>query len=139
MVVAGGDIALSGPGSRGEAWRIAVADPQEPDRDLVCLAATSGGVATSGKDYRRWRRAGAWQHHLIDPRTGLPAAGDVWSATVMAPSLQIAEIAAKTMVILGADEGLRWVERRPNLAALLVLEDGTRLDSRRLQDHVWRG
>jgi thiamine biosynthesis lipoprotein len=138
MVEAGGDIALSGPRSRGEAWRIAVADPQQADHDLVFLAVSSGGVATSGKDYRRWRRAGAWQHHLIDPRTGHPAAGDVWSATVMAPSLQIAESAAKTVVILGADEGLDWIERRPNLAAFLVLEDGTRLDSRRLQDHLWR-
>jgi thiamine biosynthesis lipoprotein len=138
MVEAGGDIALGAPGSRREAWRIAVADPQQPDRDLVDLVVSSGGVATSGKDYRRWRRAGAWQHHLIDPRTGLPSASDVWSATVIAPSLQTAEIAAKTVVILGADEGLAWIERRPNLATLLILEDGTRIDSHRLQDHVWR-
>jgi thiamine biosynthesis lipoprotein len=95
-------------------------------------------VATSGKDFRRWRRAGAWQHHLIDPRTGRPSISDVWSATVVAPSLQIAELAAKTAVILGSAEGLRWIERRPNLAALFVLEDGTRLDSLRLQDHLWR-
>jgi len=99
---------------------------------------SSGGVATSGKDYRRWRRAGAWQHHLIDPRTGQPSASDVWSATVLAPSLQIAEIAAKMVVILGADEGLAWIERRAHLAALLMLEDGTRIDSQRLQDHIWR-
>jgi thiamine biosynthesis lipoprotein len=138
MVEAGGDIAISGRRSQGRAWRIAVADPRQPDRDLASLAATSGGVATSGKDFRRWRRAGAWQHHLIDPRTGRPSTSDVWSATVMAPSLQIAEVAAKTAVILGSDEGLRWMERQPNLAALLVLEDGTRLDSHRLQDHLWR-
>jgi thiamine biosynthesis lipoprotein len=138
MVEAGGDIAISGRRSQGRAWRIAVADPRQPDRDLAYLAATSGGVATSGKDFRRWRRAGAWQHHLIDPRTGRPSTSDVWSATVVAPSLQIAELAAKTAVILGSAEGLRWIERRPNLAALFVLEDGTRLDSLRLQDHLWR-
>jgi thiamine biosynthesis lipoprotein len=139
LVEAGGDIALSGPRKSGEAWRIAVADPQQPDHDLVHLAVSSGGVATSGKDYRRWLRAGAWQHHLIDPRTGRPAAGDVWSATVIGPSLLLAETAAKVVVILGADEGLAWIERRPKLAALLVLQDGTRLDSRRLQDYRWRG
>lgn len=137
MVEAGGDIAISGRRNRGQAWRIAVADPRQPDRDLAYLAAASGGVATSGKDYRRWRRAGAWQHHLIDPRTGRPSTSDVWSATVVAPSLQLAEVATKMVVILGSDEGLRWIERRPNLAALVVLEDGTRLDSRRLRDHLW--
>jgi thiamine biosynthesis lipoprotein ApbE len=60
------------------------------------------------------------------------------SATVVAPSLQVAEVAAKAAVILGSDEGLHWVERQPNLAALLVLEDGTRIDSRRLRDYLWR-
>ena len=138
MVEAGGDIAVSGRRSRGQAWRIAVADPRQPDRDLAYLAATSGGVATSGKDFRRWRRGGAWQHHLIDPRTGRPSISDVWSATVLAPSLQLAEVATKLVVLLGSDEGLRWIERRPNLAAMVVLEDGTRLDSRRLRDHLWR-
>jgi thiamine biosynthesis lipoprotein len=68
MVEAGGDIAISGRRSQGRAWRIAVADPRQPDGDLAYLAATSGGVATSGKDFRRWRRAGAWQHHLIAAR-----------------------------------------------------------------------
>jgi thiamine biosynthesis lipoprotein len=138
MVEAGGDVAVSGRRERGEAWRIAVADPGQPARDLMCLAVSSGGVATSGKDFRRWRRAGTWQHHLIDPRTGRPAVGDVWAATVLGPSLQIAETAAKTVVIRGVEDGLAWIERRPTLAALLVLQDGTVIESRRLQDHLWR-
>ncbi len=33
-----------------------------------------GGVATSGRDYRHWQRAGQAQHHIIDPRSGRPAA-----------------------------------------------------------------
>jgi thiamine biosynthesis lipoprotein len=136
MVEAGGDIALSGPRRRGGAWRIAVADPRQSDGDLAHLAVASGGVATSGKDRRRWRRGGVWQHHLIDPRTGGPSDSDVWSATVLGPSLRIAETAAKVALILGADAGLAWIERRSNLAALLVLQDGTRRDSRRLRDYL---
>jgi thiamine biosynthesis lipoprotein len=138
LVEAGGDIALSGRRRRGEAWRISVADPRQPDRDMAHLSVPSGGIATSGMDYRRWRRAGVWHHHLIDPRTGRPAESDVWSATVVGPSLQVAETAAKVTVILGADAGLDWIERRPTLAALLVLQDGTRRDSRRLRN-VLRG
>ena len=138
MVEAGGDLALSGPRSRGEPWRIAVADPHDPDRDLVQLAVSSGGVATSGKDFRRWRRAGVWQHHLIDPRSGRPCAGDVLSATVIGPSLRIAETAAKMVVLLGSTAGLAWINRRADLSALLVLEDGARVDSLRWQDSVWR-
>jgi thiamine biosynthesis lipoprotein len=138
LVEAGGDIAVSGPRRGGQAWRIAVADPRQPDEDLAQLAVASGGVATSGKDFRRWRRGGAWQHHLIDPRTGRPSSSDVLSATVVGPSLRLAETAAKTVVILGGAEGLAWIEQRPALAALVTLEDGTRLVSRRLRNYDGR-
>ena len=33
----------------------------------------AGGLATSGRTRRRWLRGGEEQHHLIDPRTGLPS------------------------------------------------------------------
>jgi thiamine biosynthesis lipoprotein len=138
LVEAGGDIAISGPRRGGRGWRIIVADPRHPDLDLAHLSVNAGGVATSGTDYRRWRRSGEWQHHLIDPRTARPADTDVRSATVIAPSLVLAEIASKTVLLLGSREGMDWLERRPGHAGLLVLNDGSRLDSRRLQDYVWK-
>ena len=133
LVDAGGDIALSGPRASGAAWPIGVASPFEPAADLEVLLLRGGGVATSGRDYRRWERDGARSHHLIDPRSGLPAATDVLSATVAAPSARAAESAAKAALILGGAAGLAWLEER-ELAGLLALEDGRVLRSRRLAD-----
>jgi thiamine biosynthesis lipoprotein len=82
------------------------------------------GVATSGRNYRRWQRGGAWKHHIIDPRTGEPAETDVLSATVIAPTVLEAEVAAKVVLILGSREGLAWLGAKPNYAGLVVLEDG---------------
>ncbi|MEJ2353961.1 MAG: FAD:protein FMN transferase, partial [Anaerolineales bacterium] len=82
------------------------------------------GVATSGRNYRRWQRGGAWKHHIIDPRTGEPAATDVLSATVIAPTVLEAEVATKVVLILGSREGLAWLGAKPNYAGLVVLEDG---------------
>lgn len=124
LVDAGGDVAVSGPRRSGEPWIVGVADPLHPDQDLATLAVSGGGVATSGRDYRRWRQGGAWQHHLIDPRTGRPAETDVLSATVVGPSAGAAEVAAKAALILGSQAGRYWLEQRPHLAGLLVLEDG---------------
>lgn len=138
MVSAGGDIALRGIRRRSTPWRIAVADPHAPERDLITLGLRSGGVATSGTDFRRWTSGGAPMHHLIDPRTGAPSDTDVVSATIVAPSLEQAEAAAKVAVLLGSREGLAWIERRPELAGLLVLASGARLESRRLESLLWR-
>ncbi|HEX7588211.1 MAG TPA: FAD:protein FMN transferase, partial [Anaerolineae bacterium] len=136
LVDAGGDIAISAARALGEPWPIAVADPIHPDADLEMLMLTHGGVATSGRDYRRWQRNGKWQHHIIDPRTGFPAETDVLSVTVIAPTTVSAEIAAKVALILGSQRGLQWIEARTELAGLLVLEGGQILRSRRMNDYV---
>ena len=98
----------------------------------------SGGVATSGRDYRRWTRNGTWQHHILDPRTGRPAQSDVLSATVIAPTAYEADVAAKTALILGSRDGLEWIEAHPALAGLLVTDEGQVIRSQRLNDYLWR-
>jgi thiamine biosynthesis lipoprotein len=137
LVNAGGDIAVSGPPADGGAWPIGIADPFNPDEDLDTLMLSVGGVATSGRDYRRWQRDGIWQHHIIDPRTGRPAQADVLTATVVAPSAVEAEVAAKVVVISGSQAALEWLDARPTLAGMLVLEDGQRLYSRRIAQYLW--
>lgn len=133
---AGGDIAASAPPDGEPGWLIGVADPHDPDRTLAFLCLPRGGVATSGRDHRRWRRDGRWRHHLLDPRTGLPSTTDVLAATVFATDTVAAETAAKAALLLGSSAGLDWLERR-SLAGLLVRENGDQLASRHWRDYLW--
>ncbi|MBL8719540.1 MAG: FAD:protein FMN transferase [Myxococcales bacterium] len=131
LVDLGGDIAVS-PGRRP--WPIAVEGPHGDDLDLVLLR--SGGLATSGRDHRRWRRGGVEQHHLVDPRTGLCAKTDVLTVTVLGPSARAAETAAKRVLLSGTAEGLAFIEAS-GLSALVVRDDGAVLRSRRFAEHTW--
>ncbi|MGZ8687679.1 MAG: FAD:protein FMN transferase, partial [Gaiellaceae bacterium] len=90
LVNAGGDIAI-----RGGSWPVGVADG-------LTLELSRGGVATSGRDRRRWVRGGREAHHLIDPSTGRPAESDLVRVTVVADSATEAEVLAKA-AFLGAD------------------------------------
>ncbi len=137
LIDAGGDVAVSGPRTDGTSWPIGVVNPFQPDQPFETLKIDRGGVATSGKDYRRWLRDGKWQHHLIDPRTGLPAQTDVLSATVIAPTTYEAEIAAKVIAISGSEDGLAWLEEQPDYAAIIVREDGQAVYSAQLQRYLW--
>lgn len=138
LIDAGGDIALSGPLPGGAPWPIGIDDPLEPDRLLALVAVAKGGVATSGRDFRRWRQGGQERHHLIDPRTGEPARTDVLTATVVASSAVVAEAAAKVVLLRGAEAGLRWIAEHPSLAALVVREDGSLVTSRRFETLLWK-
>jgi thiamine biosynthesis lipoprotein len=136
MVDAGGDISVSGPKLGGVPWAIAVADPRNPEGQLAMLKIDRGGVATSGRDYRRWKVNGDWRHHLIDPRTGQPAKTDVFSVTIVAGSARQAEVAAKVVAVLGSREGLAWLDRQKG-AGLIVLETEEVLQSKGMRAYIW--
>lgn len=132
-VDADGDISVRA--DRGVEWLIDVADPRleagghEPP-PLTTLRLRGGtswsasyGVATSGTSVHRWQLAnGRTAHHLIDRRTRQPAQTDVIQATVVAPSAREAEMIAKSAVILGSREALRFLAQSAALAAILLLE-----------------
>jgi len=110
LVNAGGDIAV-----RGGSWPVGV----ETAEGSLTLELSAGGLATSGRDRRVWRRNGRELHHLIDPRTGVPAESDLVRVTVVAGDAVDAEVAAKDLFFAGAHEA-----SQSELAAVLVTEDG---------------
>lgn len=136
LVSAGGDIAISGPCLDGAAWKIGVKNPFETAPDFEVLNVKRGGVATSGKDRRRWIQNGQMRHHIINPMTGLPAETNLMTATVVAPTVMEAEAASKAAMILGAEDGLAWIESKDELAGLLVLENGQAWYSKRMQEYL---
>lgn len=136
LVNAGGDIAISGPRSDGNPWLVGVTDPFEPDEEIEILSLNACGVATSGKDRRRWTRNGVLQHHIIDPLTGQPAETDLLRVTVVAPDVIQAEAAAKAAFILGSRVGLEWIESRPDFAGLFILDDGQMLSSQKMEKYL---
>ena len=131
-----GDIAVSGPRADGSAWKIGVANPFEETENIALLNIHEGGVATSGRDRRNWMRDGILAHHIIDPRTGLPAETNVLTATAIAPTVMQAETVAKTLLILGSENAVFWLEAHPEFDALLVLEDGQVLTSENFENYL---
>lgn len=124
LINAGGDLYAYGapPGQRG--WSIGIADPWEPTHDITRLQVQQRAVATSTINRRRWRRGGRLMHHLIDPRSGQPAETDAISVTVVAHRVALAEVYAKTALILGTEAGRSWLNSIPETEGLLVRDDG---------------
>jgi thiamine biosynthesis lipoprotein len=116
LVNAGGDLAVSAPRSDGP-WPVAVDVPG----DRLTLGIAGGGLATSGRDRRRWRREGEERHHLIDPATLRPAQGGPLSVTVAAASATAAEVSAKSIFLAGPAAGLE--AERAEIPAVIVSSD----------------
>jgi thiamine biosynthesis lipoprotein len=123
LVDLGGDIAVLGEAPEGGPWRVAVSDPRRPGETLATLALAEGGIATSGRDARRFGPAGSL-HHLIDPETGESAIAGPFTVTVVAPDPSEAEAHATTLAIAGLAEAEAHVAARPHLSALYVPHSG---------------
>jgi FAD:protein FMN transferase len=123
LVDLGGDIAVRGESPEGGPWLVAVADPRRAGETLAVLTLEAGGVATSGRDARRFGPARSL-HHLIDPETGESALGGPLTVTVVASDPAQAEIHATTLAIAGLSEAEAHVAARPELSALYVPHAG---------------
>jgi FAD:protein FMN transferase len=126
----GGDFAFSGRPLDGEAWRVAVADPRNPGTSLATLRLNDGGIATSGRDRRRFG-PGRSLHHLIDPETGAPAARGPLAVTVIARDPSEAEALGTPFAISELDDVRRLAEAS-GVAALYVPQTGDPVEIGRL-------
>ncbi len=114
LVSLGGDIAVAGsPPPAG--WRIRVQDvtgpaDETPDGPYALIAIRDGGLATSSTAARRWQRGGDVLHHILDPRTGLPAE-PVWRTVSVAAGSCADANAASTAAVIRGRQALGWLTR----------------------------
>jgi thiamine biosynthesis lipoprotein len=124
LVSLGGDIAVAGEPPPG-GWSVRIADDHAAPLDGPgpAVSILSGGLASSGTGVRRWATADGEMHHIIDPRTGRPAASPWRTVTVAAASCVDANTASTASVVLG-DDAPAWLDER-RLPARLVRLDGS--------------
>jgi len=112
LVSLGGDIAVAGP-PPADGWRIRVQDVTGPAGDMpegphALIAIRDGGLATSSTTARRWRRGGDVLHHILDPRTSLPAV-PVWRTVSVAAGSCADANAASTAAVIRGRRALGWL------------------------------
>jgi len=77
---------------------VGIEDPEVPELSIVLIRLSAGGLATSSVAKRTWAPG---EHHVIDPRTGRPAATDLLQATAWAPTCVEAEVRATSALLEG--------------------------------------
>ena len=121
LVDLGGDVVLAGQPDADE-WAIDIVDERDGSTfTTVTWQAPVDhlAIATSSTLRRRWADG---RHHVVDPRTGDVARGDLVQATVIATDGWQAEAAATCALVLGSSKGRDWLTAR-DLQGFLITSD----------------
>ncbi|MCX7008822.1 MAG: FAD:protein FMN transferase [Kiritimatiellaeota bacterium] len=129
-----GEIVACGVNPEGHPWQVGV---ERPLYDIPHGAALSAivplsgrALSTSGDTHNFFRdKQGKVFAHILDPATGRPVNNNtIASVTVIATNGLTADSLTKPLYIMGLERGLRWIEARPDTAALFIIrEDAGRL------------
>ncbi|WP_211828865.1 FAD:protein FMN transferase [Kistimonas asteriae] len=129
MVEVGGEIRIRGHKPDGQAWRIAIRQPEllTEQADGI-IEADNKGIATSGDYLNYYEQDGVHYSHLIDARTGYPEKHRLASVAVVSDNAATADAYATMFMILGEDKGLALAEKE-GLAAYFIYHTGKGFES----------
>ncbi|HEY8148032.1 MAG TPA: FAD:protein FMN transferase [Vicinamibacteria bacterium] len=123
LISAGGSSAVA-LGGRGEGWTVDIRSRQVASGKLARLHLRDGALATSGAGEQFFEVDGRRYGHVIDPRTGWPAAG-VLSVSVVTAEGALSDALSTAFLVGGLGVARRYCASHPQTLALVTPDDGT--------------
>jgi thiamine biosynthesis lipoprotein len=118
MVDLGGQVAVRGRSLGASGWEVAIADPRDREKAIFSVVLTRGSLATSGGSERDAFLGAQRISHILDPRTGRPAAFH-GSVVVWHERALVADILSTALFVMGPTAGLAWADARGVTACFL--------------------
>jgi thiamine biosynthesis lipoprotein len=99
-------VGMGAPPEEPRGWRVGIKDPRNRRRTVDEVYLKDASLSTSGSSEKFFREGGRAYSHIMDPRTGFPAAAS-GSVSVIAPHAIDSEAWAKPYFIHGRE----WTEK----------------------------
>ena len=96
------------------------------------LNVENASVVTSGTYERCFFHDGVRYHHILDPRTGMPAATGIAGITLVGHGAEKLDALCTSVILLGLEKGMQLV-RQFDARAVVVMEDGSVFHSEGLE------
>ena len=128
LINLGGNVVSIGD-KDGAPFGVGVEDPDDTKQTLGALSLSDGAAVTSG-DYQRYFTGpdGRRYHHILDPRTGYPAASGLRQVTIVAEDSAEADVLSTACFILGEKAGRGLIEGTSAREAIFVTDDHRIID-----------
>lgn len=120
LINLGGNIYAVGTQNNSKPWKIGICDPFNPDSVVGAVEVTDSAVVTSG-DYIRYIDVdGVRYHHIINPKSGIPANSGLKSVTIISKSGTDADVLSTACFVSGLEDGISLVKQFDALAIFIT-------------------
>jgi len=124
IINASGDMNTWGKQPNGDDWQVAITNPLNKNKAFALLPLRGDiAVVTSGNYEKYVVFNGKRYTHIINPKTGYPSRG-VISASVFAPSAELADALATSIFVMGTEVGINRINQLPNIECVIIDDDG---------------
>lgn len=113
----GGNVQCVGAKPDGSDWSVGVRDPEDENGTLCTVSGRDMAVVTSGAYQRNFEVDGVMYHHILDPKTCMPAHSGLASVTIVAQSGFLADGLSTAVYVMGLDRAVEFWREYSELAA----------------------
>ena len=111
-------------GGTSRPWPIDLTSPRL-EKKIARVNLRYGSIGTSGAGEQFFELNGTRYGHVLDPRTGWPAASGLLSVSVLASHAAVADALSTAFLVGGEDLAQRYCAQNPNVMAVLTADDGS--------------
>ena len=122
MVNAGGDTRIVGD-RFGKPWITGIRHPDDENKIVLKIPIVDAALSTSGDYERYFDEGGVRYHHILNPKTGR-SPHLVRSVTIIGPTATRTDALTKSVFVMGAKEGIEFINGLADVDAVAVAPDG---------------